>query len=375
MALFSGLGRLAGLFSSGAGALPIGLDFAAQAINLMQLSRAADGTSMQVHAAASIPYPCEREKLLTDPALLKPFVRAALASSPFVGRRVYCALAPADVRIIPLTVHVGPGQNEQQLVARAVREHLGGALDQSVIDYYQVRSLDGDGPDKQVLVAVAQQTRVMAYLEVLRSAGLDPLALDIGPVALARLLAALQNEDYDQSILLINFGIVKSYLTVVWGRRLMIDREIDFGEMQMTDKLAQSLGLTPAVALSLLREHGIGARERGKHANGAAEVDIGRTIGEILHPEFTLLSEELGRTQVYVASRTRGSSISRVYVNGSAAGYPNIQDRIAELVALPVELLNPFNAFTGTSALNAGNGLQQGIALAAGLALRGACGG
>lgn len=365
--------------SNSASQAPIGVDFAGERLNMLQMASTAGNPVVQ--AAVSIPYPCARELLLADPVKLKAFVRGSIASAPFSGRRVYSALSPADVRILPLTLQVAPGQQERQAVAKAVREHVGGPLSEAVVDYYHVRSIDGEGPEKQVLVALAQQPRVLAYLDMLRSAGLEPVSLDIGPAALARLLAAMQAEDYGQSVLLINFGVAKSFLTVVWGRRLMIDREIDFGELQLIDKLARSLALTPEIARALLHEHGIGAREQGRRDTGVAELDVGRTIREILHPEFAVLSEELTRTQVYVASRTRGSSISRVYLNGSAARYPNIQIRIQELIGLPVEILNPFNAFATVASVvsgasvspvtPAGGELMQGIALAAGLALRG----
>ncbi|HUW38540.1 MAG TPA: pilus assembly protein PilM [Rhodocyclaceae bacterium] len=349
-------------------AAPIGTDFAAERLNMLQMETRDGATA--VRAAISMPYPGERDALFADTRKLKSFVQAALSDAPFSGRRVYSSLPPADVRILPLTAQVAAGQSEAQAVAKAVREHLGVAVAESVVDYCQVRSLEAEGPERQVLVAVAQQRKVLAYLDTLRAAGFDPVALDIGPAAIARLLAAMHREDYEQSVLLINFGLNKSFLTVVWGRRLMLDREIDFGETKLASKLANSLGLEQDIALALLREHGIGGPGRGQHTDGAAPLDVGRTIREILHPELALLAEELSRTQVYVASRTRGGSVSRVYLNGSAARYPNIQSRISELVALPVDVLNPFDAFATAPSVTPGADVEQGIALAAGLALR-----
>jgi len=77
------------------------------------------------------------------------------------------------------------------------------------------------------------------------------------------------------------------------------------------------------------------------------------------------------RTQVYVASRTRGSALSRVYLNGSVARYPHIRPRMEELVRLPVEILDPFRAFRTAPSFTPTFTVAQGIALAAGLALRG----
>jgi Tfp pilus assembly PilM family ATPase len=72
-----------------------------------------------------------------------------------------------------------------------------------------------------------------------------------------------------------------------------------------------------------------------------------------------------------VASRTRGSAISRVYLNGSVARYRHIQQRVSELVRLPVELLDPYKAFHGAPLAAPIGSDTHGIALAAGLALRG----
>jgi type IV pilus assembly protein PilM len=345
---------------------PIGVDFAGASLNLLQIAPSATGPL--VRAAVSLPYPLPRAELLADARALKSFVRTALASAPFAGVDAVAALAPTDVRILPLTVVVPHGQTEQQAVARAVREQLGAAATESVVDYYQVRSADSGGNERQVLAAVAKRVDVLAYLDCLRSAGLTPTALDIGPTAIARLLAAMHQQDYEESVLLINFGLHKSFLTVIWGRRLMLDREIDFGETQLVDKLARALTLAPEIALALLREHGTGARAA---VDSSMAPDIGRTIGEILHPEFVALAEELLRTQVYVASRTRGSAVSRVYLNGSAARYAHIPERVAAMINLPVEVLDPFRAFGAMDGFTPQPGITHGIALAAGLALRG----
>jgi len=372
--------RLAALFGRGvsaAAARPIGADFAATRLNLVQAEP--DGAHWKLRAAASLAYPMAREALLAHPKELARFVDAALAQAPFQGRRVVSALAPADVRILPLTVQVASGQSEAQAVARAAAEQLGERAAQHVIDYYQVRGADQEGGERQVLVAAAPKERVLAYLAALERARLTPVALDIGPAAIGRLLAALHGSDVGQSVALLNFGAARSYLTVIWGRRLMLDRELAFGEDMLAGAVAGALDLPPETAASLLREHGIGARATAPDdaADGAhgGHGELRRAIRAILHPACQALADELAHTQVYVASRTRGSSISRLYLNGSLARYPDIGSRIAELIDVPVHLLDPFDAFQG--AAPSGAALQAGgaIALATGLALRGGAGG
>jgi type IV pilus assembly protein PilM len=345
-------------------ARPIGADFAANRLNLVQAELHDDG--WRLRAATSLAYPMPREALLASPKELARFVDAALAQAPFQGRRVVSALPPADVRILPLTVHVAAGQSEAQAVGRAVSEQLGERAGQHVIDYYQVRGADMDGGERQVLVAAAPKDRVLGYLGMLEHARLEPVALDIGPAAIGRLLATLHGSDVGQSVALLNFGSGKSYLTVIWGRRLMLDREIAFGEDMLAAAVAGALDLPPDTAASLLRQHGIGGRR--SVADDGPHNELRRAIRAILHPACQALSDELAHTQVYVASRTRGSSISRLYLNGSLARYPDIGSRIGELIDVPVHLLDPLSAFSPTSDANAA---ATSLALATGLALRG----
>ena len=347
-------------------ARPIGADFAATRLNLVQAERR--GERWHLQAAASRAYPMPREALLANPRELQRFVNATLAEAPFQGRRVVAALSPADVRIVPLTVQVAQGQTEAQAVARAAAEQLGERAPQHVVDYYQVRGADQDGGERQVLLAAAPTAGVLDFLEMLESARLTPVALDIGPAAIGRLLAVLHGSDVGQSVALLNFGTRKSYLTVIWGRRLMLDREIAFGEDMLAGAVADALDLPHDTAASLLREHGIGAREavpdNGPHG------ELRRAMRAILHPACQALADELAHTQVYVASRTRGSSISRLYLNGSLARYPDIGARMGELIDVPVHLLDPYDAFPAPATGDSSRAESTAIALATGLALR-----
>ena len=351
---------------------PIGVDFASTHLNLLQLAETGGRENRpRLQAAVSVPYAATREALFEEPAQLRKLVRSALATGPFIGREIYATLPSHALRIVPLTVQLGSGQSEAQAVVKAAQDQLGTGLQDAVVDYYHVRSIEADSAERQVLVAVAQKKNVVAYLDSLRSAGLTPLALDIGPAAIARLLGALHREDFDQAIALINFGIDKSYLTVVWGRRLLLDREIDFCENRLVARICEALGLSAAMAQGMLREHGVGGAERGPYMTGGTQPEVGQTLREILHGEFAQLVEELSRTQVYVASRTRGSLVSQIYLNGSIAPYPNLAARIHELVALPVDLLKPMEAFDIAMPQSVRSDADASVALAAGLALRG----
>jgi type IV pilus assembly protein PilM len=347
-------------------AMPIGIEFASEALNMVQCEQGAGG--IRIRAAATLPYGCNRDALLADRKRLRGLVDDALRSAPFEGRRVHTSLPANEVRIIPLTVSVSAAQGEAAAVIRALKEKLRSDLSGDVVDYLQVRSVAGGGAETSVLAAVAPRTAVLAHLHTFEHAGLEPMSVDVGPAALTRLLSSLQSDQQDGSVLLINFGIEKTYITVVWGRRLMLDREVQFGQSILISTLAGALDVDDGIARALLQSDG-----SPQPAAPAIGNDAERIIDEVLHPQFSILAEEVSRTLVYIASKTHGSATSSIYLNGSLALYPYVQRRVQRLFDVPVTLLDPLKGLpaAGPQAYHPRLQPNAGIALATGLALRG----
>jgi type IV pilus assembly protein PilM len=349
-------------FARKAAIMPIGVDFAAESLHLVQCER--DGKGVSIRAAVSVRYPGERALLLADEKALRKFVRAALARAPFSDRRVYSTLAPGEVRIVPLTVQCSGAQVQPAAVIKALREKLRSDLSKEVVDYQQIRG-GAVGSELNVLAAVAPRETVLAHLHRLEAAGMEPVAIDIAPSALARLLTAMHPDHREHSVLLVDFGAQRSSITVVSGRRLILDREVEFGEAKLVAKLAAALSVDAAAASAMLEKHAAPNPEQGGSP--------GRAINEILHREFAVLEEEIAHTLVYIASKTHGGTAKCIYLNGGISHHAYIHAKVQRMVDIPVELLNPFACLAASrpSAYSASSVAANGIALATGLALRG----
>ncbi len=349
---------------------PIGLEFAFEKLHLMQMEHRAGGAA--IIAAASAAYPGERDELLADPARLKSFLRAALRSKPFRGRAVVSCLPAEDVRIMVINYRPEAGKKPDDAILKAVRERLGEQPD-ALVDFVLIRSPAEDGEERSALVAVTTQTTVTGYLDRLVKAGLIVSGLDVRPVALSRLVTSVQPEDGPYvNVLLVNFGASKSYLSVISGRRLMLDREVEMGETQLVAQLARTLVMPEATALRLLQTAGSSPVGGGTRPETPLDDDdTRRTLGEVLHPAFTALGKEINKTMVYMAGKTRGDSIERIYLLGSVARYPHAVAWLQDLFSQPVEVLNPFAAFAARSDAAVLKDLDPiaGIAVATGLAL------
>ena len=410
--MFEPLWRALGLGKS----YDIGLHIGVERVNLMQLQPGTPGPV--VLAAASLNHGTSRDELIADPARLKTLLKRAFAEQPFRGKRVVTCLPSDQIRMLLLTYTMAEGTPEADAVIRELRERVHDELDGMVVDYIPVRQEHPSRP-KEAIVAMAARDKVTAYLDALSKAGLEVASLDVAPAALARLLSWISAADptAHPNLLLINFGARSSYLTVVWGRRLMLDRSIEFAEQRLLARLKSILDIPEQTGKRLLLERGFGrsaerdADNQVTHAlkevlrpefaalkrevnqtlldpgpqataplpNGEQPIgtergsELSHTLKEVLRPEFAALKAEVDNTLVYTASRAHGRTVDRIYVVGSIARYPGIEQLLREQFSLPLEILDPFVIFSHRLSEKEMSWLwpRSGIAAATGLALRG----
>jgi type IV pilus assembly protein PilM len=335
---------------------PIGFDLASERLNLAQASLYKGGWHWR--AIAALPYPGGRSEMLGNPAAFRTLVQTTLHEHGFRGRRVVSVLPPGDLQVISIDYTTTNGQDDTAVLLRTLKERFKSTLDDTVLDILPVRR-PRDSNLRSAVVALAPRNRVLAHLDLLTAAELEPEAIDIGPAALARLARAVVTGDPRANLLLINFGTENSYFSLLWGRRLMFDRSLAIGEKRLAGTLASNLDLSLERALALLRKHGLNS-----HGDEIAE-----TIGELLQPDFQYLALEVNRVLIYFASQTHGGAVEGIYLAGSIARLPGAADFLCRLLSMPVQVLNPWK-IPGSEASKIIEP-PTGMAVAAGLALRG----
>ena len=353
---------------------PIGLELGYEGLHLLQVEHRGDGP--RVRASVSAAYPTSREDLLQSPYQLRSFVNQVLRQHHFVGRRIVTCMPYRDLKLRLINYKIISNETEPETVMRLALENLDGGHERWIVDYVPVRTWDEGGGERAALVAIAEREVVVDYLELLRHAGLAVAALEIGPVAILRLVDALREKRHHQNVLVINFGRRDTYLTVLAGRRLILDRHIDFGEEPLVKLLSKTLELTPEASVALLGEHGVFASsDQQAHGNDAvlAHVDdVTQVNMEILKPVFVDLAEEVRKVLVYTASQMRGASVDYIYLLGSVARWPGADRLVSSILSLPAGVLNSQEAFTNSLETNTQQSQHPvaGVAIAAGCALR-----
>ena len=357
---------------------PIGLDLTQEHLNLVQFD-AVDGQAL-LRAVAAVPLPQERETLLADPRGFARLLREARGAGAFRGRQVVTCMPPTLVRLSMVSYRYKGEGSDAQAVAELARERLGADVDDCVVDFLPVRSRGEHDGERAALLAAARREDVLAYLELLRHAGLRVQALDIGPAAVARAVTMAHDGHDEDNVLTVNFGRERSYLTVFSGRRLILDREIALGANAISETVATGLDMRPAEAVELLTRYGLAgsARHAALQIGAAADDDgISATLSDILRGRLLELRDEIGKAALYAASHTRGAGIRAVLLLGGVARWPRFAPALGVVLDLPVAIMDPLSSLRSAPGvkLPADAGVLSGLTAATGCALRGStCG-
>ena len=348
----------------------IGLDLGPDRLNMVQLENHAG--NIRIRAMASLPYPCPRQEVDSD--TLKALVKKAYANEPFKGKRIVSCMPADKIKILTVSYHSKEGQSDEDAVVSELQDRYKDELSEMVVDFKILRHGNEHSNKREALVALAPREQVISYLELLSEAGLTVDSLDIGPAALTRLVShvgSIISHDFPQSpnALLINFGAESSFVTVIWGRRLMLDRSVAFSENRLVELLNKVLDMPKEVALSLLYQNTNNNRTSQEDLDEASKM-----VEEVLRPEINQLVQEINKTILHMASKARGTSVDLIYLSGGIAHSPAILNALSSQLESPVKILDPtttFDAGKYAHLSQMGLGMRGGLALTTGLALRG----
>lgn len=130
--------------------------------------------------------------------------------------------------------------------------------DQVIYDYCVIERPDTpeDAPNMEVLLAAAHEDLINAHVEAVHAAGLQPVGIDIEPLALSRALVNVFGEQYiDQAIAVLNVGNTLCDITIIRRGLLSFVRSIPTAGESITRAISQAFVVDTEEAERIKRQH------------------------------------------------------------------------------------------------------------------------
>lgn len=341
---------------------PIGIDLGVNGLRLVQFSKQAG--ILRLHASAFVQL---SDELRASEKQFKRLIKKALKKGGFVGKEIVTCVRPQDTNIVMLHYVHKPGEQDEELIVQRMAERIDDDISNYIIDFMKVRPQSKHAQDRTVLVAMARRETVINYLEQLRRIGLVVKVLEIEPAAIRRLVSVKHNAEHDENLMAVSVGDTQTYITVLSGRRLIYERDVNFGEKQLIESLCKELELDEYEARSMLLKGGSNLSITAD--KDEYQTSVMGTLYSVLKPMFMLLLDDINRALVYAASETRGVPVKQIYLTNQVATWPGIESFIDQLLDVPVIVLKPFEGFENAQVFVADSDTRG--AAATGMALNG----
>jgi type IV pilus assembly protein PilM len=294
----------------------------------------------------------------------------SLFSDHKISKRV--RLGIGNQQVVVRTVRLPAIEDPQEMEA-AVRfqaqEQIPMPLDQAVLEYQVVGGVpaeEGAAPQVDVVVVAARREMIASFLDASRSAGLEPVGIDLSAFAMIRALADLgvsaeqvdPGERPTEAVLYCNVGDVTN-LAVARGRSCLFTRVSHVGFEATSARLAVARGLTPEHAFQWLTYVGLEQPLEAVEGDPETVAEARRALEEGL----ASLLDEMRLSLDYYGAQEGALPVRQIVLSGAGSAVPGLAPQMEERLEMPIRVARPA-ALTGfDDAAAARLTLSYGLAL------------
>ena len=283
----------------------VGIDIGSQLMKAVELHVSSkEGIAITGMAVAPTPAGVIQGGMLTDPQLMAHAVKQMLKDAGIKHKKVIGCIAGQSsvvVRIIEVP-RMTPGELAETMKWE-VERHVPFAPTEVQMDYQPLPiqdDQDANNPNMSVLLAVAQKDMVNYYVDMLFKAGLDPVAIDIEPLAAGRALLDIENglpvvrplnpmdmsgaemdsstdianQPPKETVAVVNIGAANTDISIFEDGMLIFPRSLALAGESLTKAIADGMGYQVDQAERLKIEHGQVLMDRlNEYATGGYQGD------------------------------------------------------------------------------------------------------
>ncbi|MBW3589090.1 MAG: type IV pilus assembly protein PilM [Actinobacteria bacterium] len=311
----------------------IGLDIGTSGVRAADVSLARRPVTLEGFGQVSLPAGAIRDGELIDQGIVAEALGQLWKRAGFRNKKVNVGVANQHVVVRAIDL---PQMEEQELrgaLQFQVQEHIPMPVEDAVLDFQILDEYLTESNERmmKVLVVAAQKDMVSSVIGAVTQAGLDPVGVDVTPLALVRALGerggALGETSGGEAIIDVGAGITN--IVVHEGGITRFVRILLIGGNQLTEALAAGMGVS--------FEDAEGMKQRVGLASAAGAPPSTESAPRILEDRAASYVDEIRGTLAYYQAQAEAVRVTRAVLTGGGSKLANLETRLADALRLPVE--------------------------------------
>jgi type IV pilus assembly protein PilM len=246
------------------------------------------------------------------------------------------ALSISGQMVFPRYVKLPPVTPDKiaQIVRYEAQQNVPFPIDEVVWDYQLVAQEQGE---LSVLLVAVKEDLVKNLTDCVEAAGMDPVVVDVSPLALYNTVR-YNYPELSGCTMILDMGARSTNVVFVEGNRIF-SRSIPVAGVAVTKDMMKEFELAYDEAEQLKVAHafvGFGGVYEGH------EVGVADRTSKIVRNVMTRLHAEIVRTINFYRSQQGGGQPSMVLLSGGCSIIPHVNTFLKEKLKMEVDYLNPF---------------------------------
>jgi len=322
---------------------PIGVDFGAHSIKMLQLTPRGDRFDVIAAAQEALPSDLPESGDLRKQALGQ-LITKMTSSGGFVGRSAVACLPATMIQFKNLRFPKMPADELTGAVAWEASDRLHLSSDQVRIQYFDAGEVrQGDEARQEIILMAAPIAAIDDHTEILTAGGLRPACIECVPSALVRALTTKPTDDDPDPVrVIVDIGYASTKVVIARRGRVVFFKNIEISGQTLDAGVAQRLGLEPHEAAQLrqrLRPQADGATEDGTQPlfGDTRRETVERAVYESMRTTLTDLGKELSLCLRYYSVTFRGRRPDYLLLTGGESTEPQLPKLLADAVGVTVQ--------------------------------------
>ncbi|MEW6221441.1 MAG: type IV pilus assembly protein PilM [Thermodesulfobacteriota bacterium] len=306
--------------------IAVGLDIGSHAVKACELAETPKGLELRSLGNALMPQGAVEDGILQDPAAVAKVISTLLQNLKISGKKVAFSMSGYSVIVKKINLAVMPEAELEKHIHAEAEQYIPFDIADVYLDFQDLKTSGPEEDRTDVMLVAAKKEVVDTYLAMLQGIGLKPVVVDVDAFALEN---ALSHATADDNVGLIDIGAAKININILVGGNSAVTRDVVLGSRQLTEDIAQRLGVDLAEAESLK----LGVTPAGEHQAALEEV-FSTTVRQWV--------TEIRRAIDFFSSNYPDEALARLILSGGGSKVQGLRQYLESATGIPVEQSNPF---------------------------------
>jgi type IV pilus assembly protein PilM len=271
---------------------------------------------------------------LLMPEKLYQEIHRLLTSEKIRVKKAICTVESSSIITREIIIPYAKVKDLKNLVKFEIQQYLPIVIEEYLVEHKVIEEIiEEDTKKLKLQVAVLPKKIALAYLKLLQSLKLKPLALDIQNNGISKLFEYSvdinnENSSFEKTVAVIDMGHSQINLSIIDKGIQRFSRIIPGGGKNMDINIANSFNLSIKAAEEKKIEY-------GSLENLKDELSSHDMVNELIHSTLVVWLEDIQRIFKYYTSRNTGNRIDEIYIYGGSSKIKGLDQFMSTFLDIP----------------------------------------